>query len=145
MRGQLERLVRLRSVRIVEGEDGRELFESRWPVRDVGERERMDLAERERQSAEVGLAIKGEIEDSVSAGLFDARPERHLVRFPIWVDEQGWREIHDFLDQTMDHCYAVQQRVQQRLGEKGGAAEGFPARVLLVSYEAPPFLEEKAG
>jgi AcrR family transcriptional regulator len=142
VRNQLERLVEVGAVEVAPTGDGRSLFRSRWPVRETAEWERMDLAEREKSSAEIGLAIKGEIEESVAAGLFDRRPERVLIRFPIWVDEQGWREISGFLDEALDHCYVVQKRVQQRLDGRGDEGEGFSARILLVSYEAPT-VEEK--
>lgn len=142
VRGHLDRLIELGTIRSISGDGGRELFESRWPVRHVVEWERLDIAERERQSTELGLAIKDEVEESMAEGLFDARPERHLVRFPIWVDEQGWREIHDFLEVALGECYAVQERVRKRLDEKGDRSGGFPARILLVSYEAPPLEED---
>ncbi|HEU5105354.1 MAG TPA: TetR/AcrR family transcriptional regulator [Solirubrobacterales bacterium] len=135
---ELERLIELGAVQTVAGEDGGLLFESRWPVRSTPEWERMSISERERDSAAIGLAIKGEVEASVAAGLFDVRPERFLTRFPLWVDEQGWHEVHEFLEVALEQCYAVQQRARKRLDEKGGQAGGFPARVILASYETPP-------
>jgi AcrR family transcriptional regulator len=142
VRSQLERLIEMGAVETVAAADGGLLFKSPWPVMETAVWEQMDLAEREKTSTEIGQAIKGEIEESVAAGLFDARPERALIRFPIWVDEQGWREISGFLDEALDQCYRVQKRVQQRLDKAAGESEGFSARVLLVSYEAPP-VEEK--
>lgn len=141
---ELNRLIELGAVRTVAAEDGGVLFESRWPVRSTEEWERMSISERERDSTAIGLAIKAEIEDSVAAGLFDARPERFLTRFPLWVDEQGWHEVHGFLEVALEQCYAVQERARKRLDEKGNKAEGFPARVILASYETPPLQDSES-
>lgn len=140
---QLVQQARVGSVRTFTDEGGRVLFESRWPIQEIGEWERLSVAEREGITAELGAAIRAEIEESVAAGLFDARPERHLFRFPIWVDEQGWQELHELLEVAVGECYAVQKRVQRRLEEAGEEVEGFPARVLLVSYETPPLEDQE--
>ena len=113
-------------------------YRSRWPVVSTEDWERLDQAERENVSAAIGRAIKEEVEDSAAAGVFDARPERYLVRFPAWVDEQGWREISSSLDSALEECFAIQRRAQERLDRGEGHGEAFPARILLVSYEALP-------
>jgi len=118
---------------------GETIYRSRWPVWGTEEWERLEQAEREAASREITLATREEIEDAISAGSFDAHPERFLVRLPLWVDEEGWRELHDALTVSLDECLAIQQRVEKRLAEKGDPGEGFPARVHLVSFEpAPP-------
>ena len=61
------------------------------------------------------------------------------MRLPLWVDDEGWRELHDALGISLDECLAIQQRVEKRLSERGDPAGGFPARVHIVSFEpAPP-------
>lgn len=118
---------------------GKAAFRSRWPAWRAAEWERLEQSEREAASVEITGAMSGEIATAIDAGAFDARPERILVRMPIWVDEQGWRELSDALDLTFDACIEIQRRIGERLQEKGDPQEGFPVRVHLVSFEpAPP-------
>jgi DNA-binding MarR family transcriptional regulator len=135
---ELAGLERAGLIEQVPGEDGT-LWHSRWPVWQTEEWERLEQAEREAASAEITWAIKEEVEEAIAAGTFDAHPERFLVRMPLWVDEEGWQELHDALQVTLEECFAVQQRIKQRLKERGDSREGFPVRVHLVSFEpAPP-------
>jgi AcrR family transcriptional regulator len=126
-------------VEMVEGEAGEPgaVYTSRWPVLDSGKWNRYERDEREQLSAEIGWVIKEEVEEAVTAGTFDSRLERHLVRLPVWLDEEGWRELSETLDTTMETCLAIQKRVQRRLRETN-TESGAPARVLLVSFESPP-------
>ncbi|MGN6201884.1 MAG: TetR family transcriptional regulator [Solirubrobacterales bacterium] len=120
-----------------EGAGGDErVFATGWPA--VGTEEWMSHSQEEREqiSEEIGWVVKGEVEEAFAAGTFDARPERSLVRLPMWLDEQGWKELTEALDATLDTCQAIQQRVQSRLLEDD-AEIGSPARVLLVSFETP--------
>jgi AcrR family transcriptional regulator/DNA-binding transcriptional ArsR family regulator len=120
-------------------EEGRDrVLQSRWPVWDSEEWERLDQTEREAASGEITLAMREEIDEAIAGGTFDARPERWLVRLPLWVDEQGWQELHDALTLTFDECFAIQRRIRERLDKSGNPAGGFPARIHLVSFEAPP-------
>jgi hypothetical protein len=134
-------LAQLEAVGLIDSiaEGDRVVFRSRWPVWRVEEWERIEQPEREVVSTEIAWAMKEEVEQAIAAGTFDAHPERSLVRIPIWVDEQGWQELHRALELTLDECLAIQQRIGRRLEEKGTPEEGFPARVHLVSFEpAPP-------
>jgi hypothetical protein len=89
-------------------------------------------------SAEIGRIIQLEVEDAFAAGTFDSRPERHLVRVPTLVDEQGWRELSERLDLTLEECLAIEARSRERLKARGEEAEGISARIYLASFEAAP-------
>lgn len=121
-------------------EDGAEgddrLFVTGWPVLGSEEWQGRERAEREQLSEEIGRAIKEEVEEAFAAGTFDARTDRFLVRLPIWLDEEGWRELGTTLDRTLDACLAIQERAKRRLVESDDAA-GTPARVVLASFETP--------
>lgn len=110
---------------------------ARWPLIPLGEWEQIDRHEREAISGEVARLIQGEVEEAFEAGSFDARPERTLVRMPVWIDEEGWQEIFEQLELSTQRCLEIEQRARERLEAAGEAAEGFGARVLLVSFEAP--------
>lgn len=112
------------------------VYRTRWPLLATADWARLGLGERELTSAEIGWAIKEEVEDAFASGSFDARPERFLVRLPMWLDDEGWKELSETLDGTVDACHAIQRRVQTRL-RAHDARGGSPARVLLVSFETP--------
>jgi AcrR family transcriptional regulator len=115
------------------------IYQSRWPVWRTAEWERRSQPEREGLSAEINSAMRDEIDDAMAAGTFDAHSERFLVRIPLWLDEQGWEELHEALNLSMDECLSIQQRTRRRMEESGAPADGFPVRVHLVSFEpAPP-------
>lgn len=135
-------IARLQEGGLIEETSGTEpgsapVFQSRWPVWSTAEWERRSQSERERLSDEINAAMRGEIDDAVAAGTFDLHPERFLVRIPLWVDEQGWEELHEHLNLSMEVCLSIQQRTRQRLEEQGSAA-GFPVRVHLISFEPAP-------
>jgi AcrR family transcriptional regulator len=111
-------------------------FVTSWPVLGTEEWRQREQDEREQLSEEIGQTIKEEVEEAVAAGTFDARTDRFLVRLPMWLDEEGWRELDATLGGSLEACLAIQERVKGRLQGKGAAA-GSPARVLLVSFEAP--------
>ncbi|HSS43373.1 MAG TPA: TetR/AcrR family transcriptional regulator [Solirubrobacterales bacterium] len=140
-REELEsQLAKLEDAALIErmpGADG-PLFRSRWPLWRTEEWERLGQAERETASAEILWAIGEDTEKAVAAGTFDAHPERTLVRLPLWVDEEGWRELHDALALTLEECFAIQQRIRERVDAKEGPSEGFAAGVHLVSFETAP-------
>jgi AcrR family transcriptional regulator/DNA-binding transcriptional ArsR family regulator len=117
---------------------GSPVFQSRWPVWATAEWERRSLSEREGLSAEINLAMRQDLDDAVAAGTFDAHLERFLVRIPLWVDQQGWEELHDALNLSMEECMSIQARTRQRLEAGGASSSSFPIRVHLVSFEAAP-------
>jgi len=112
------------------------VYRSRWPVWSTAEWERRSQSEREKLSAEIDLAMREEIDEAMAAGTFDRQPERFLARIPIWVDKQGWEELHDALNLSMEELHSIQQRTKRRLDETEGGTEGFPVRVHLVSFES---------
>jgi predicted transcriptional regulator len=114
------------------------VYQSRWPVWSTAEWERRSQSEREALSAEINSVMREEIDDAVAAGTFDRHLQRFLVRIPLWVDEQGWEELHDALNLSMEECESIQQRARQRLEEHGDTPRSFPVRVHIVSFEPAP-------
>jgi AcrR family transcriptional regulator len=114
------------------------IYQSRWPVWSTAEWERRSQSEREALSTEINSVMREEIDDAVAAGTFDRHLKRFLVRIPLWVDEQGWEELHDALNLSMEECATIQQRAKQRLEEQGDSSKSFPVRVHIVSFEPAP-------
>jgi len=60
--------------------------------------------------------VSADIEKAMSAGTFEDPPDNHLSRTPMRVDDDGWDEIRDLLDSTLNELLAIQGRVSNRSG-----------------------------
>ncbi len=91
--------------------------------------------------------IKMLIDDVVGAlqgGTFDARDDRHVSWTPGVVDEQGWTELTELLEETLKKIVAIQTKAAARLAKS--KEEGIPVAVGMLGYEglAPPTKARKA-
>jgi DNA-binding transcriptional ArsR family regulator len=83
--------------------------------------------------AKVGAAI--------DADTIDSRDDTTLNWMPMTVDEQGWRETAEILDQALRDLQEVATESRARLGE----ADGIPVVTALAAFEAPPIMPNPAG
>lgn len=54
--------------------------------------------------------------DSAGEGAFD-KPDMHLSRTPLVLDERGWQELSDALEQLMRTGVEIEQRCKERLSK----------------------------
>ena len=76
------------------------------------------------------------IDDVVGAlkgGTFDAREDRHISWTPGVVDEQGWDESVDLVNETLEQLIKIQAGSAKRLAKSG--EEGIPATAVLMNFE----------
>jgi DNA-binding transcriptional ArsR family regulator len=86
--------------------------------------------------ADVGLQLIWEdVSAAIEADTFEARPDRHLSRTPLLVDEQGWGELRDALNKLLEDADRIARRSAQRLAK--GDGEGIPTRLALMHFQAP--------
>ena len=79
--------------------------------------------------------IWADVSDAIKGGTFEARPDRHLTRSVLDIDEAGWKELHDLLERTLAEAEKIQARSADRLKKSGDDA--VPARVIMMHFEAP--------
>jgi hypothetical protein len=79
---------------------------------------------------------------AVVAETFDSRPDRHLSRTPVTVDEQGWGEIAAVLGTALDRVLDIQAESAGRLAATAEA--GIPAMVAILGFEAASAEGKKA-
>jgi AcrR family transcriptional regulator len=108
-----------------------------WGQMDTEESLERPQAEREALTLEVGQVIKAEVEEAVEAGTFDARADRSLVRLPLWLDDQGWRELSKHLDDSLAASLEIQRRASERLLTGGDPKAGTYGRLLFATFEVP--------
>jgi DNA-binding transcriptional ArsR family regulator len=79
------------------------------------------------------------IDDAVAAleeGTFDDRDDRHMSRYPMIVDEKGWKDLIALLEGTLKRVASIQADSAERLSKKDD--EGLTVSVAMMAFEAPP-------
>jgi DNA-binding transcriptional ArsR family regulator len=89
-----------------------------------------------RQSvSDVGLQMIWEdTSAAMSTGSFESRPDRHLSRTPLMLDEPGWREVNDLLQKVHAQVEGAAARSAKRLAESGD--DPIPTRLAMIHFEA---------
>lgn len=84
-------------------------------------------------SASVVELFMGEVAAAFQEGTFDAREDRHLSWTPGVVDEQGWNESVDLVNETLERVISIHADSAKRLTKSG--EEGIPAIAVLMNFE----------
>jgi len=69
------------------------------------------------------------------AGTLAARPDMHVSRSTLVLDERGWGELRDALAGLLDEAERIARRSATRL-EKSGET-GIPSKLALMHFESP--------
>lgn len=86
--------------------------------------------------ADLGLQlIWDDVSQAIEAGTLDARPEMHVSRSPLVLDERGWGEMSDALAALLTEAERITKRSTERL-EKS-AEGGSPSKLVLMHFETP--------
>ena len=72
--------------------------------------------------------------DAIDADTIDSRDDTTLNWMPMQVDEQGWREAAEILDQALRDLQDIATESRARLGE----ADGISVVTAMAAFEAPP-------
>ncbi len=98
--------------------------------------EKLDPQERQARSAWTLQLLLADAARSLSAGSFDARPDRQLNRTRLELDEQGWKELVAIQTEAQRATQAIAEASAARLREADGEA-GFPVLAATLCFEAP--------
>ena len=79
--------------------------------------------------------IWADVSDAIKSGTFEARPNRHLSRSAMNLDETGWKELHDVLVRTLEETEKIEARSADRIKKSGDDA--VPTRVVMMQFESP--------
>jgi DNA-binding transcriptional ArsR family regulator len=77
--------------------------------------------------------IMDDVVGAINGGSFNARDDVHMSWTPGVVDEQGWAELVDLLEGTLNQGIEIQSKSAARLAKSGD--EGIPATVVLMGFE----------
>ena len=117
--------------------DGRPIvrFKSTMEFFDAAEWTALSLTERSRISAEIGELVEADVRRAIDAGTFDLRVDRHLTRTPLRLDEQGWRELGDLYNHSLERELEIQEQCEARLASSG--ERPIEARGIHTLFEMP--------
>jgi DNA-binding transcriptional ArsR family regulator len=76
----------------------------------------------------------GKVGDAIDADTIDSREDTTLNWMPMTVDDQGWREAAEILDQALRDLQEVAAESRARLGER----DGIPVVTAMAAFETPP-------
>jgi DNA-binding transcriptional ArsR family regulator len=83
-------------------------------------------------SAELLELIIEEAVEALAAETFEAR-DRHLSRTAMRIDEQGWRDLMQALEETLDRVLAIRDESVRRTLSTGES--GVPVSVAIAGFE----------
>jgi DNA-binding transcriptional ArsR family regulator len=84
-------------------------------------------------TASVFESIIQDVVGAIEGGTFNARDDVHMSWTPGVVDEQGWSESADLLNETLAKLIDIQASSAKRLAKAG--EEGIPATAVLMNFE----------
>jgi DNA-binding transcriptional ArsR family regulator len=73
---------------------------------------------------------------ALNGGTFDSRDDRHVSWTPGVVDEQGWNESVDLVNEALEQLIKIHAGSAKRLAKSG--EEGIPATAILMNFEGLP-------
>lgn len=77
--------------------------------------------------------VSEDIAIAMASGTFYEHDDNHLSRTPMVVDEEGWDEVIDLLDDALERLLTIQERVSER-----GAKKTKLTKVAILQFESPP-------
>jgi DNA-binding transcriptional ArsR family regulator len=77
--------------------------------------------------------IIDDVVGAINGGSFNAREDVHMSWTPGVVDEQGWDESVDLVNETLAQLIKIHAGSAKRLAKSGEV--GFPATAVLMNYE----------
>jgi len=73
--------------------------------------------------------------EALTAGTIDARPDSHVSRTPLTLDDQGWSDIASLLTETLEKALEIQDEAASRLGDDKADAIG--TKLAILHFETP--------
>jgi DNA-binding transcriptional ArsR family regulator len=78
-----------------------------------------------------------DLSESMKAGTFEARTDRHLTHSQMLLDQEGWDEMTDLLSGVLGEVEKIESRSRARL-KKAQDGAAIPTTFALMNFESPP-------
>lgn len=90
---------------------------------------------RKQNSWRIFEQLAEQLRESLDAGVFDERPDRHHTWTPLLLDELGWEQVIKAIDAVFYSVLQEQRAARRRLARSG--EEAVIATVYLAAFESP--------
>ncbi len=99
----------------------------------------LDPKVRNAVSAHLLETLINDAADSLAAGVFDKRKDRHLTRTPLMLDDEGWKTVAEIQAKAVEGILKEQAAALARMN---GSARGIRAIFAMFCFEMPPEAED---
>lgn len=106
------------------------------PITSADEEAAMDQEKRKSFARTTWSLITANATTALEAGTLMERPEHHLTRVPLRVDEHGWQELAIAYMELYERVYEIQTDAAERLGEDPDDP-GISVLSVLAFFETP--------
>jgi DNA-binding transcriptional ArsR family regulator len=96
----------------------------------------LSLEERLRFARHILQLATADAATALEATTFAQRPDHHVSRMPILVDEEGWAELNEIYAEALQRTLDVQAASAERMATDSDVA-GIPATVVAMFFEMP--------
>lgn len=107
------------------------------PLIPTSEWAHLSVEERRQTSRYIMQLILGNVIAAEEADTLDARMDRHMVRHPVDLDEEGWEKLATAFDDMTELILAIQAESANRLA-KAPETPTIPAVAALLFFERAP-------
>jgi DNA-binding transcriptional ArsR family regulator len=95
----------------------------------------LTVEERNRHSRDIFCFAAADASCAFSSGSFGDRPDHHISRMAMQVDEKGWAELGALYSATLKEAYRIKAEARERLTKAGEA--GTSALAFNTFFELP--------
>jgi DNA-binding transcriptional ArsR family regulator len=106
------------------------------PITSVEEEAELSLDKRLSFARTIWSLITANATTAIQSGILVERPEHHLTRVPVRVDEQGWSDLAEAYMELYERVYEIQTASAERLGEDPDEP-GISVLSVLAFFETP--------
>ncbi|MDX6654671.1 MAG: hypothetical protein QOH18_1381 [Solirubrobacterales bacterium] len=106
------------------------------PITSTEDEEELSLDKRLSFARTIWSLITANATTAIQSGVLVERPEHHLTRVPLRVDEQGWSELAEAYMELYERVYEIQADAAERLGQVP-ADPGISVLSALAFFETP--------
>ena len=84
-----------------------------------------------------GVLVWDDVSESIKAGTFESRPDRHLAHGRMVLDEEGWAEMAKLLNGVLSEVEKIEAGSRSRLRKSDNGA-AIPTTFALMHFESAP-------
>lgn len=95
------------------------------------------------QTANNLQSLLDDVVAAVEAETFDARDDRHTSWSPGFLDLQGWQEMVNLMNETVERLGSIREAAALRLTAAG--ERGIPATIAILAFETPSPMSDEAA